>query len=64
MAKLLMTAKQMQDREAWLKMRNTGIGGSDASVIVGLNKWKSTFKLWMEKTGQAEPEDLGDNEAV
>lgn len=64
MAKLLMTVKQMQDREAWLKMRNTGIGGSDASVIVGLNKWKSPVKLWMEKTGQAEPEDLGDNEAV
>ena len=64
MAKLLMTAKQMQDREAWLKLRNAGIGGSDASVIVGLNKWKSPFKLWLEKTGQAEPEDLGDNEAV
>lgn len=64
MAKLLMTAKRMQDRDAWLKVRNTGIGGSDASVIVGLNKWKSPFELWMEKTDQKEPKDLSENEAV
>ena len=64
MAKLLMTVEQMQDREAWLQARNQGIGGSDASVIVGLNPWKSQFALWMEKTGQAEPEDLSDNERV
>lgn len=64
MAKLLMTVEQMQDRAAWLKARNAGIGGSDASVIVGVNKWKSPFALWMEKTGQAEPESLEDNEYV
>lgn len=64
MAKLLMTVAQMQDREAWLKTRNLGIGGSEASVIVGLNKWKSPFQLWLEKTGQVEPEDLSDNEYV
>lgn len=65
MAKLIMTVEQMQqDRAAWLKARNTGIGGSDASVIVGVNKWKSPFSLWLEKTGQAEPEDLSENEYV
>lgn len=64
MAKLLMTVEQMQDRAAWLKARNAGIGGSDASVIVGVNKWKSPFALWMEKTGQADPDSLEDNEYV
>lgn len=64
MAKLIMTAEQMKDRDAWLDVRSHGIGGSDASVIVGLNPWKSLFALWMEKTGQAEPEELGDNERV
>jgi len=64
MAKLLMTVDEMQDKESWLQMRNKGIGGSDASVIVGLNKWKSPFQLWLEKTGQAEPEDMSDNEYV
>ncbi len=64
MAKLIMTVEQMQDKAAWLAARNKGIGGSDASVIVGLNHWKSPFQLWLEKTGQAEPEDLSDNEYV
>ena len=49
-----MTVEQMQDKEAWLKARNSGIGGSDAGIIVGLNKWKSPFQLWLEKTGQVE----------
>jgi len=64
MAKLIMTVEEMQDKAAWLAARNKGIGGSDASVIVGLNTWKSPFQLWLEKTGQAEPEDLTDNEYV
>lgn len=61
---LVMTVEQMQDHQAWLDLRNKGIGGSDAGVIAGVNPWKSPWKLWMEKTGQAEPDDLSDNEAV
>lgn len=64
MAKLVMTVEQMENRGAWLDARKKGIGGSDAGVIVGLNKWKSPFTLWLEKTGQAEEEDLSDNEYV
>lgn len=64
MAKLIMTVEQMADRAAWLDVRRRGIGGSDASVIVGLNPWKSPFALWLEKTGQTEPEDLSGNERV
>lgn len=63
-AKLIMTVEEMKDRKAWEKLRNIGIGGSDASIIAGLNRWKSPFKLWQEKTGQVEPEDLSDNEYV
>lgn len=64
MAKLIMTVEEMQNRSKWLKMRKAGIGGSEAAAIVGLNPWKSAFQLWMEKTGQVEPEDLSDNEYV
>lgn len=64
MAKLIMTVAEMQDEAKWLDARNAGIGGSDAAVIVGLNRWKSLYQLWMEKTGKAEPEDLSDNEYV
>lgn len=34
----------------WLMSRKRGIGGSDASTILGFNKWKSPFELYMDKT--------------
>lgn len=38
----------------WLNWRRAGIGASDASVLVGKNKFGQTpRKLWLEKTGQA-----------
>lgn len=43
-------------REDWLKYRTHGIGGSDVSIIAGINPFKSIHQLWLEKTGQAEPE--------
>ena len=63
-AKLIMTVEEMEDRDIWAKLRNSGIGGSDAAVIAGLNRWKSPYQLWLEKTGQVEPEDLSNNEYV
>lgn len=62
--KLIMTIEEMQDRKKWEAMRNIGIGGSDASTIAGINRWKSPYQLWLEKTGQVEPEDISDNEYV
>ena len=64
MAQLIMTVEEMKDRDAWLKLRNTGLGGSDAGIIVGVNPWRSRLALWAEKTGQAEPEDLSANERI
>ena len=43
-------------REEWLQYRTGGIGGSDVSVIAGINPFKSVHQLWLEKTGQIEPE--------
>ena len=63
-AKLIMTVEEMKDRKAWEKLRNIGIGGSDAAIIAGINRWKSPYQLWLEKTGQVEPEDISDNEYV
>ena len=64
MAKLILSVKEAKDHDKWLSVRNMGIGGSDAGVIMGLNPYKSPFQLWMEKTGQTHPEDLSDNEYV
>ncbi len=64
-AKIIMTvAEAEKDHEKWLKIRNAGIGGSDAGTIMGLNPYRSRLSLWMEKTGKQEPPDLSDKEAV
>ncbi|KGG81081.1 hypothetical protein Y919_02665 [Caloranaerobacter azorensis H53214] len=48
--------------EEWLKWRQKGIGGSDAAAIAGLNPHRSPIKVYLEKIGQAEPEE--DNERM
>lgn len=50
-------------RFEWLQERAKGIGGSDAGIILGLNKYRTAFELWLEKTGQVEPVEI-DNEAI
>ncbi len=48
----------MKDRERWLKQRQTGIGSSDAPVILGLTKRKNAYELQQEKLGEAVPEQV------
>lgn len=38
--------------EEWLDNRLKGIGGSDAGSVLGMNKYKSAYALWCEKTGR------------
>lgn len=57
------TATALDPRLAWLAERKTGIGGSDASAVMGCSPWKSTFALWAEKTGMA-PADDAETEAM
>ncbi len=51
-------------RDEWLKARGNTIGGSDASAVVGKNSYKNNVELWLEKTGQVIPEDIGDKPYV
>ena len=60
----IMTVEQMKDEAAWLEMRKLGIGGSEASAACNMNHFKSQHALWLEKTGQVEPDDLSHNEFV
>ena len=48
-------------KEEWLKYRTQGIGGSDVSVIAGMNPFKSAYTLWLEKTGQIELKETENN---
>lgn len=52
------------DRQKWLEERKHGIGGSDASSIVGMNPWKTNVQLWEEKTGRTTSEDISKKPAV
>ena len=51
------------ERDEWLEYRKQGIGGSDASAILGINPWKSPMDVWLEKTGEFEDEQE-DNEKM
>lgn len=53
-----------KSREEWLEARKSGLGASDAAVYLGLSPWKTNEALWEEKTGLAEPEDIGDKPVV
>ena len=50
-------------REEWLKWRKRGIGGSDVSCLLGINKWKSEIELWLDKTNQTNEPPV-ENEAM
>lgn len=38
-------------------LRTKGIGGSDAPVVVGLSPFKSPYQLYLEKRGEAPPDE-------
>ena len=51
------------DRKEWLKLRKTGIGGSDAGAICGLNPYSSQMSVYRDKTCETEDEQE-DNESI
>ena len=46
--------------EDWLEYRKQGIGGSDASVVCGISRYKSPVELWLEKTDQLPYQEAGE----
>ncbi len=59
MAVILASTENMS-YEDWLEHRKLGIGGSDASAVCGINKYKSPVELWMEKTNQLPIQEAGE----
>lgn len=53
-----------KDREEWLKGRTNGIGGSDASAVIGKNPYKTNIDLFEEKIGRRLPEDISEKPYV
>lgn len=58
-AKVLVSTENIPYEE-WLEYRRQGIGGSDASVVCGINRYKSPVELWLDKTGQLPPQEAGE----
>jgi len=58
-AKILASTENMS-YEDWLEHRKLGIGGSDASVVCGISRYKSPVELWMEKTDQLPSQEAGE----
>lgn len=56
----ILTSTEGISTEEWLEYRRLGIGGSDASVVCGINRYKSPVELWMEKTGQWPDQEAGE----
>lgn len=48
----------IKNHSQWIKERQNGIGGSEASAILGLNPYMTNIELWEYKTGLKEPEDI------
>lgn len=48
----------------WLEERMNHIQASEASIILGVNPWKTKTELWDEKMGLKEPIDISDKPYV
>lgn len=59
-AKIVISTENLS-YEDWLEFRKTGIGGSDASIVCGINKYKSPVELWMEKTSRQPHQEAGES---
>ena len=60
MSAIVLASTEGMAYEDWLEHRKLGIGGSDASVVCGINRYKSPVGLWLEKTGQLQPQEAGE----
>lgn len=47
-----------KDRKDWLSLRQKGVGGSDVSSIIGVNKYKTNVELWEEKISDEKPKEI------
>jgi putative phage-type endonuclease len=56
-AKLVLTIADATDRDRWLKVRRSGLGGSDVATLMGHNKYSSPYFLWLDKTSTEAPVD-------
>lgn len=47
-----------------MEQKQITIGGSEIAAVMGLSRWTTPLKLWAEKTGKVEREDISGKEFV
>lgn len=57
-------AEIITNEAEWLKARLNGIGGSEASAVIGCNPYMSNTDLWQLKTGRKQSPDISSNAHV
>ncbi len=60
---MILCSTEKMAEEEWLRWRTTGIGGSDAGTVLGVNPYKTKRELFYEKTG-VEPIKAKDNDSL
>ena len=60
----MLLVKLDQRTPEWFVWRRNGITASETPIILGLSPYKTPWRLWMEKTGKMQPEDLSRNPNV
>lgn len=59
MAKRFEFIKAAQRSPEWLALRSTGVGASDIPAILGISPYKTPYRLWAEKRGEAHGAPMG-----
>ncbi len=60
MSAIVLASTGNMSHDEWLRLRKQGIGGSDASVVCGINRYKSPVELWLDKTNQLSAQEAGE----
>lgn len=63
MSRVLTKLTPETTRLEWLRYRQASIGGSDASAVLGLSRWKGPIDVWLDKTREITQDD-GASEAA
>lgn len=50
--------------EEWLEQRRNGVGGSDVAAIMGISKWSTPMRVWMQKLRPDPNDDISDKPYV
>lgn len=56
-------ADKETSRDAWLEVRRSGLGGSDAAAVADLSPWRSRLGLYLDKRGELDNDD-GESERM